>query len=292
MTARESGDGAERRLSRLSSPLSLHPSFLCSSEWQSWSERGERNADWHWGVFAGACGTSWSILEGVSMDDASRNLFHRKASSQIIWIAVQGFKTKRVLFIRKMFPAPDGYFTAEHFVSSYPHLKVIDSLITNFFSLLVELDELESDKKKKKKSKHARHSLYGISIYFTENNVAPARVPAGREKRFARRFRGRREGRSSEMDWNVKGCKTLTGVGGWGVGAVRIGKEDREDGLNWSGENKCQEDGGDLGGRRMEGTGKLSWKQQTWRNGKTDRCRCDGREWGGWRKESDCLTSS
>lgn len=68
-------------------------------------------------------------------------------------------------------------------------------------------------------------------------------------------------------------------------GGVRIRKEDREDGLNWSGENKCQEDGGNLGGRRIEGTGELSWKQQTWRNGKTDRCRCDGREWGGWRKK-------
>lgn len=98
--------------------------------------------------------------------------------------------------MRKTFPAPDGYFAAEHFVSSYPRLNVIDYLISNFSSLLVGLDELESDKK----SKHARRFLYGISIYFTENNVAPARVPAGREKRFARRFRGRREGRSSEMD--------------------------------------------------------------------------------------------
>lgn len=167
-----------------------------------------------------------------------------------------------------------------HFLSSYPRFKVINSLISSFSSLLVGLDELESDKK--------NQSMPGASCMGFPFTLQKTMWP-WRECQLAAKNAspgdsedgGQREGRSSEMNWNVKGCKTLTGVGG----GVRIRKEDREDGLNWSGENKCQEDGGNLGGRQMEDTGELSWKQQTWRNGKTDRCRCDGREWGGWRKK-------
>lgn len=96
--------------------------------------------------------------------------------------------------------------------------------------------------------------------------MAPARVPAGREKRFARRFRGQGEGRSSEMDWNVKGCKTLTGAGG----GVRIRKEDREDGLNWNAENKVPR------GRR-----KLGWETNG-RHGRTELKAADVEKWKDW----------